>query len=66
MSARIAAYVLVGLAWTGILGGRAAVSAGDGEAPPFPSSDAESWIGPPQSFPALRGKVVLIDVWTFG
>jgi hypothetical protein len=33
--------------------------------PPLPS-DAKAWIGAPQSWDALRGKVVLLDVWTFG
>jgi hypothetical protein len=36
------------------------------QAPPFPSARPADWIGPPQSWPALRGKVVLLDVWTFG
>jgi hypothetical protein len=35
-------------------------------APPFPSSDPARWIGPPQSWSALRGRVVLLEVWTFG
>jgi hypothetical protein len=34
-------------------------------APPFPAR-ADRWIGPPQSWAALRGQVVLLDVWTFG
>ena len=34
-------------------------------APPLPS-DPRAWIGAPQSWEALRGRVVLLDVWTFG
>jgi hypothetical protein len=36
------------------------------DAPPFPSLRPERWIGEPQSWGRLRGKVVLLDVWTFG
>lgn len=36
------------------------------KAPEFPSQDAREWIGPPQSLKALAGKVVILDVWTFG
>ena len=35
-------------------------------APPFPSADARDWVGAPASWEALRGKVVLLHVWTFG
>lgn len=35
-------------------------------APEFPSQDPKVWIGPPQSLKALQGKVVILDVWTFG
>lgn len=35
-------------------------------APAFPSADPADWIGPPQTWAALRGQVVLLDVWTFG
>jgi len=34
-------------------------------APPFPTSP-DHWIGTPASWKALRGKVVVLDVWTFG
>ncbi len=37
-----------------------------GKAPEFPSQDPLQWIGPPQSLKGLEGKVVLLDVWTFG
>ena len=36
-------------------------------APEFPHSEAEAWINsPPLRLAALRGKVVVLDVWTFG
>jgi thiol-disulfide isomerase/thioredoxin len=34
-------------------------------APPFPSARAADWIGTPVSWESLRGRVVLLDVWTF-
>ena len=34
-------------------------------APPFPSAKARDWIGTPASWESLRGRVVLLDVWTF-
>jgi hypothetical protein len=40
--------------------------AGYDRAPEFPSQDPRLWIGPPQSLRALEGKVVILDVWTFG
>jgi len=36
------------------------------QAPPFPTSDPKHWIGPPVSWNELRGRVVVLDVWTFG
>lgn len=35
-------------------------------APEFPSSDVSRWVGDPQRLERLRGRVVLLDVWTFG
>lgn len=35
-------------------------------APEFPSLDAASWAGTPTSLASLRGRVVLLNVWTFG
>lgn len=35
-------------------------------APPFPTVDPAHWVGTPPTWDSLRGKVVLIDVWTFG
>lgn len=36
------------------------------QAPEFPSQDPQQWIGPPQSIKGLKGKVIILDVWTFG
>lgn len=49
------------LAALGLVAGDAAPAA-----PPFPSGAASAWIGPPRSWESLRGKVVVLDVWTFG
>lgn len=36
-------------------------------APDFPTEDPARWINsPPLTMAGLKGKVVLIDVWTFG
>jgi hypothetical protein len=35
-------------------------------APPFPSQDPARWVGTPVRLEELRGRVVLLDVWTFG
>jgi hypothetical protein len=35
-------------------------------APRFPTSDPARWIGAPAAWESLRGRVVLLDVWTFG
>jgi hypothetical protein len=35
-------------------------------APPFPTRDAAAWIGTPVTWHELSGRVVLLDVWTFG
>lgn len=34
-------------------------------APPFPTARGADWIGPPATWESLRGRVVLLDVWTF-
>jgi hypothetical protein len=34
--------------------------------PPFPTADPDRWIGTPAAWESLRGRVVLLDVWTFG
>jgi hypothetical protein len=36
-------------------------------APEFPHPEAEAWINsPPLRMSGLRGRVVILDVWTFG
>ncbi|PYQ46474.1 MAG: hypothetical protein DMF78_26295 [Acidobacteria bacterium] len=49
--------VLAGAAWPGGQPPRA---------PRFPSASQANWIGAPATWEALRGRVVLLDVWTFG
>ena len=44
---------------------RGATGKGAPPAPPFPSARASDWIGTPASWESLRGRVVLLDVWTF-
>ena len=66
MSERGAAFVVFGLAWTALLGSGTDALAAGRAAPPFPTAEAAAWIGTPQSLVSLRGKVVLLDVWTFG
>ena len=39
--------------------------AGDRSAPPLPT-ETSRWVGEPQSWDSLRGKVTLVFVWTFG
>jgi thiol-disulfide isomerase/thioredoxin len=33
--------------------------------PPFPSPRAQDWIGVPQTWDGLRGRVVLLDLWRY-
>lgn len=35
-------------------------------APPFPTRDPDAWIRTPVTWQELAGRVVLVDVWTFG
>ena len=56
----LVAAVLIGAA------AAAALPARHPDAPEFPTQDPKRWIGPPQSLKALRGHVVILDVWTFG
>jgi hypothetical protein len=47
----------------------AGLAAAEGQAPlapRFPSASPAHWIGAPATWEALRGRVVLLDVWTFG
>jgi len=45
----------------------AAPAAGDRPAPEFPRSDAAGWLNsPPLTMAGLRGRVVVLDLWTFG
>jgi thiol-disulfide isomerase/thioredoxin len=44
---------------------RGAPEKGAPPVPPFPSRRAADWIGTPASWESLRGRVVLLDVWTF-
>lgn len=59
----LAAVAVVAL---GIAVARPAQTARYERAPEFPSQDPKEWVGPPQSLKALAGKVVILDVWTFG
>jgi hypothetical protein len=43
-----------------------AFAKGPAAAPPFRNQNPADWVGTPVTWAALRGKVVLIDVWTFG
>jgi thiol-disulfide isomerase/thioredoxin len=36
------------------------------QAPEFPTTDPAHWVGEPVRLADLRGRVVLLDVWTFG
>jgi hypothetical protein len=36
------------------------------DAPEFPTLEPSRWVGEPVAMRSLRGKVVLLDVWTFG
>jgi hypothetical protein len=53
-----------------LLAGTVAVAtAADGRsprAPKFPTSRPGAWIGTPVTWEGLRGRVVMLDVWTFG
>jgi hypothetical protein len=44
----------------------AQAAAAPSQAPPFRNQNPADWVGTPVTWEALRGKVVLIDVWTFG
>ena len=67
MSPRVRAQGVLAVALLSI--GLAAPGAGRGDdvrpAPPLPT-EASRWVGPPTSWEALRGRVTLVFVWTFG
>jgi hypothetical protein len=63
---RARALVALGVVTLAIALARSGESARYDKAPEFPSQDPKEWIGPPQSLKALAGKVVILDVWTFG
>jgi hypothetical protein len=55
------------IAGTVVLAAAAAAATGarPPRAPRFPTSPA-AWIGAPATWEALHGRVVMLDVWTFG
>jgi hypothetical protein len=65
--AAAAAAVLL-LALLGVAPGIGDIPAAAGKkAPEFPTQDPASWINSaPLTMKGLRGRVVLLDVWTFG
>ena len=58
--------VLLPLAGMATLAGPASALGPGSRAPRFPSASPDHWIGVPATWEALRGRVVLLDVWTFG
>lgn len=62
----LVAGITVGILAVAVLAARPAWTARYARAPEFPTQDPRQWIGPPQSIKALAGRVVLLDVWTFG
>lgn len=66
MAMRRAVFLAFGLAWTASFACGTDALAASPVAPPFPTADPAAWIGTPHSFATLHGKVVLLDVWTFG
>jgi hypothetical protein len=49
-----------------LLNGKRAGAAEPQAAPEFSTLDPKSWVGTPVRLRELRGRVVLLDVWTFG
>lgn len=58
-----AALLFAGLA---LLARSAAAGRGFPDAPEFPTQDPLRWVGPPTKLSDLRGRVVMLEVWTFG
>lgn len=64
---RAAAGILAAVAAIAVLARQAATLPEQSRpAPEFPTIEASRWLGEPQRLAALRGRVVLLDVWTFG
>lgn len=63
---RIAATAVASALSVGVLAQRAGTGPAAPQAPEFPSQDPSRWVGTPLRLADLRGKVVLLDVWTFG
>ena len=61
----VIAAIALGAATTDTLAGPPDHAAPDAPAPPFPSARPTDWIGTPVTWSDLRGRVVLLDVWTF-
>jgi len=59
-------FSLLPLAGILTLAGAASTEGPVARAPRFPSASPAHWIGAPATWEALRGRVVLLDVWTFG
>ncbi len=57
---------LVPLAGMVVLAGAVSDEGQAPRAPRFASASQARWIGAPATWEALRGRVVLLDVWTFG
>jgi hypothetical protein len=64
--ARMAATAVVSALSCGVVAELAVSGSAASKAPEFPSQDPSRWLGTPVRLADLRGKVVLLDVWTFG
>ena len=64
-TARMAAVSVVSALSFGIFAEGASGSSAP-KAPEFPTLDPSRWVGTPVRLADLRGKVVLLEVWTFG
>lgn len=64
-TARMAAVAVVSALGFGIFA-EVTSSASAPKAPEFPTVDPSRWVGTPVRLADLRGKVVLLEVWTFG